>query len=70
MVLAVHHVESIYLEEYHQGVFAGEEDVHVGDYLKVGDEEESEGQERSVLKGDVEGYAPYVYGATTFRPKS
>ena len=57
-------VEGIsYLESDDQGVFAGEEDVHVGDEPVVGDEHESEDEEWRVLEDDVDEDAPDVDGA-------
>lgn len=67
-VLAVHHIESIELQQNHQRVLAGEEHVHVADDFKVGDEQQAEDQKRGVLEGDVEGDAPHIDGATALRP--
>ena len=52
--------EPVELKNDDQRVFAGEEDVHVADDFVVEDEQQSEGEEGSVLKNDVDKDRPDI----------
>lgn len=52
--------EPVELKNDDQRVLAGKEDVHVADDFVVEDEQQPEGEERSVLKNDVDEDRPDV----------
>lgn len=57
------HHQAIQLQHDHESIFAGKEDVHIGDDLVVDDYQQPECEEGSILKEYVQEYSPGINAA-------